>query len=88
MRVREESITFIDKRVAAPFYWPRGVARLIKAQKLNHRLEKLRKDTARIYFTITPEIKESFDLRNDEFEVVATDGLKEFDTTFKVFFPQ
>ena len=56
--------------------------------KLNHRLEKLRKDTARIYFTITPEIKESFDLRNDEFEVVATDGLKEFDTTFKVFFPQ
>ena len=32
VRVREESITFIHKRVAAPFYWPRGVARLIKAQ--------------------------------------------------------
>ena len=32
VRVREESITFIHKRVAAPFYGPRGVARLIKAQ--------------------------------------------------------
>ena len=32
VRVREESITFIHKRVAAPFYEPRGVACLIKAQ--------------------------------------------------------
>ena len=32
VRVREESITFIHKRVAAPFYVPRGVACQIKAQ--------------------------------------------------------
>jgi hypothetical protein len=55
--------------------------------KLSHKLEKLRKDTARIYFTITPQKKESFDLKNNEFEIVASDGLKDFDTTFKVFFP-
>ena len=32
VRVREESITSIDKRVAASFYGPRGVACPIKAQ--------------------------------------------------------
>jgi hypothetical protein len=32
VRVREESITTIDKRVAAPFYGPRGVACPINAQ--------------------------------------------------------
>jgi hypothetical protein len=52
---------------------------------IDHRLERLTSDTARIYLSITPKAERTMEMSKIDFEIVATDGLKEADTVFKVF---
>jgi len=56
-----------------------------KEFKIDHRMERLTPDTARIYLAITPKAARTMEMSKIDFEIVATDGLMEADTVFRVF---